>query len=142
MKAYLIRTYQEKETLGTLIIIDPSKVLDSPFVYNCYTIELPNKENKSKISSILEGTYTVKKIVSPTKGRCFLLMDVPGRTAVEMHIGNYAAGKKVDTEGCILPGAYFTDLNKDGNLDVAGSTDTMTALLNILPDEFTLKILS
>lgn len=136
MKAVIIRDYAPLETLGTFIIIDNSKL-----VWNCVCIELPDKGNQKKISCIPAGTYPVKKITSPTKGKCFLLSDVPGRTAVEIHIGNYAAGSKVDTEGCILPGMYFADVNSDGILDVAGSTDAMQHLLQFLPNEFQLTII-
>jgi hypothetical protein len=136
MKAVIIRDYFPLETLGTFVIIDNSKL-----VWNCVCIELPNKDNKLKVSCILPGTYLVKKIVSEKHGNCFLLSDVPGRSAVEIHIGNYAAGKKVDTEGCILPGMYFADLNKDGISDVAGSPDAMQHLLQFLPNEFNLTII-
>jgi hypothetical protein len=136
MKAVIIRDYFPLETLGTFVIIDKSKL-----VWNCVCIELPSKENKQKISCINPGTYPVKKIVSEKHGHCFLLSDVPGRSAVQIHIGNYAAGVKVDTEGCILPGMYFADLNKDGISDVAGSTDAMGHLLQMLPNSFNLTII-
>jgi hypothetical protein len=103
---------------------------------------LPNLGNKQRISCILEGVYKVTKIVSPTKGKCFLLHNVLNRTAVEIHIGNYATGKKVDTEGCILPGMRFADANGDGELDVVESTIAMNHLLTILPDTFELTIFS
>ena len=72
----------------------------------------------------------------------FRLYDVPGRDGILIHIGNYAAGKKVDTKGCILPGTYFTDINQDGYTDVAGAGDAMKKLLVVLPFEFELTIMS
>ena len=136
MKMIISRTYSQTETLGALFVMDGSKKL-----FEGKSIELPNKGNQRKVSCIPEGMYDIEKIVSPTKGSCFLLKNVPGRSAVEIHIGNYAAGKKVDTEGCILPGLRFDDINKDGNLDVVYSTEAMNTLLNILPDKFKLHIM-
>ena len=138
MKVEIKRKYQEKETLGDLKILDK----DNFSLFTCHTIELPNLNNQRKISCIPEGTYKVTKIFSPTKGKCFLLHNVPGRSAVEIHIGNYATGKKVDTEGCILPGMRFADANGDGQLDVVESTIAMNKLLQILPNEFELTITS
>jgi len=115
-------------------------------LFECVTIELPKvfvpyPVNAQNVTCIPEGTYLVEKITSPTKGRCFLLQDVPGRTMVEIHIGNFATGIKVDTEGCILPGMRFADINFDGNLDVQDSTKAMNKLLEILPQSFDLHIL-
>lgn len=136
MKAIMSRTYGANETKSSFFIMNGEQKL-----FECKTIELPDKGNQRKISCIPEGIYKCTKIVSPTKGHCFLLHDVPNRTAVEIHIGNYASGKKVDTEGCILPGMKFMDINGDGNIDIADSTIAMSALLRILPDEFKLYIL-
>lgn len=137
MRVEIKRTYQKKETLGQLDIFN-----NELSIFTCKTIELPNLSNQKSISCIPEGDYTVTKIVSPTKGRCFLLHNVPNRTAVEIHIGNYATGKKVDTEGCILPGLVIEDMNKDGELDVSNSTTAMNILLQYLPDQFLLSIKS
>jgi hypothetical protein len=140
MNVIISRKYNFKETQGILCIFDECNL-----IYQCVTIELPKivipfPINTKKIDCIPEGVYEVVKIYSPTKGKCFLLNNVPGRTAVEIHIGNYASGKKVDTEGCILPGMNFVDLNKDGNIDVADSTIAMQSLLSILPNAFKLYI--
>jgi hypothetical protein len=135
MNVKIKREYFPTETLGSLKVFDKMLI-----VFECKTIELPDKYNQRKISCIPEGTYQVSKIVSPTKGKCFSIHDVPNRSAVLIHIGNYAAGKKVDTEGCILPGMGFQDLNSDGNPDVSGSTVAMEHLLKILPDTFELCI--
>lgn len=135
------RTYDDGETLGHSIIFEGQ---DKIFEFK--TLELPIftvplKLNTVKTNCIPEGTYKMTKIYSTTKGQCFMVHDVPGRTAVLAHKGNYAEGKKVDTQGCILVGADFEDINKDGNLDVAHSTETLTELLRILPNEFNLIII-
>ena len=139
-KLVISRSYQEKETLGSAIIFKGNEKL-----FEFKTIELPmftitGKTNQVSTNCIPEGTYDITKIYSPTKGQCFMVHDVPGRTAILIHKGNYATGKKVDTEGCILVGSHFDDANGDGNLDVVESTITLTKLLQILPDKFKLYI--
>ena len=140
--AVLSRDYGDKSTLGCLYIFE-----GSTSIFNCVMIELPRfivpmRSNRQNINCIPGGrTYDVKKHYSPTKGRCFKVMNVTGRTDILWHIGNFATGKKVDTEGCQLPGMYFEDVNGDGELDVADSTTAMNTLLAIMPDEFKLTIL-
>ena len=136
MKAILSRTYNNNETLGSLFVVDGERE-----VFKCKTIELPDNGNQRNTSCIPEGGYIVQKHISPSKGLCFHVLDVPGRSNILIHIGNYTAGKRVDTLGCILPGRYFTDINDDGNIDVAESTVTMQKLLSVLPDDFTLYII-
>lgn len=136
MKVVITRAYNALETLGRLYVFNYNEI-----VYDCFTIELPNKGNQHSISCIPEGTYDTVKFVSPTKGNCFHLLNVPGRDAILIHIGNYATGKKVDTQGCILVGSKFVDINKDGNLDVAESTVTLNKLLELLPDKFKITII-
>lgn len=135
MEVDLLRKYQEKETLDDFNVIVSGKP-----VITYKAIELPNKGNVNKISCIKEGRYLVTKRLSEEHGHCFLLHDVPGRDSVEIHSGNFAAGKKVDTKGCILVGDSFSDINHDGNLDVQNSVKTLEKLNKILPDEFYINI--
>lgn len=141
IKMVISRTYDDLETLGQGVVFDGDNVL-----FQFKTIELPLftvplKLNTTRTNCIPEGTYDITKIYSPTKGQCFEVHNVEGRTAVLIHKGNYATGKKIDTAGCILVGSGFTDLNKDGELDVIESTPTLATLLHILPDSFKLYIL-
>lgn len=136
MESVISRSYGERETTGCWYIFDGDRS-----IFNCKVIELPMKGNQHGISCILPGTYDVEKYKDLKKGWVFLLLNVPGRSGVEVHIGNYAAGKKIDTRGCILPGLRFVDINHDGNLDVADSTKAMNALMAFLPDKFKLHIL-
>jgi uncharacterized protein DUF5675 len=47
------------------------------------------------------GRYRVTRYESPRFGRTVLLLhDVPGREAIEIHVGNFPR----DTEGCLLVG--------------------------------------
>jgi hypothetical protein len=136
IRSIIARKYTKTETQGRWLVMDGNDI-----IYACVCIELPNLNNKKKVSCIPEGVYTMRKITSPTKGECFLLDNVPDRTAIEVHIGNYINGKKIDSEGCILPGGKFSDINSDGFIDVANSTQALKDLLSILPDESLLYIL-
>jgi len=136
MKVLVSRSYREKETLGYGVVLDGSTKV---FEFN--TIELPQKGNQKNISCIPEGTYTVHKITSPTKGKCFQVMNVPNRTAILLHIGNYVVGKQIDSQGCLLVGNGFEDRNKDGNIDVINSSVTLKKLLELLPNEFQIIII-
>jgi len=140
VRMIIYREYQDGETLGYAMIIKEDRKV---FKFNTLELPLfiiPLKPNTKSTNCIPEGTYKVTKIYSPTKGRCFMVHDVPGRTAILIHVGNYAEGRVSDTQGCILVGNKFEDLNKDGNLDVTQSRATLTTLLQILPNEFNLII--
>ena len=141
MKVVLSRKYNYSETQGLWLVLDENKI-----IYQCVTIELPKIKipyqiNSRSVDCILEGVYPTKKYFSPTKGLVFLLDKVPGRSAVEVHIGNYVAGIKIDSQGCILPGSHFEDRNDDGFIDVVNSGKTMKELLALLPDKFNITIL-
>ncbi len=68
------------------------------------SLELPWRDNQRNISCIPAGTYKAIRMVSPTfKREVLMLIDIPGRDAVEFHIGN----ELEDTRGCILVGLRF-----------------------------------
>ena len=139
-KFIIYREYEDLQTLGRALILE-----DDEAIYKFKTIELPlfissGQQNVANTNCIPEGTYKTTKVWSPSKGKCFAVHDVEGRTSILIHKGNYATGKKVDTQGCILVGDKFSDINKDGNLDVINSTITLNKLLEILPEKFTLII--
>lgn len=123
----------EKQTLGRLMIFDELK---KP--YSCATLELPDRDNKFRVSRIPQGTYTVVKRWSKKYGYHFHVLDVEGRTMILIHKGNYI----YQTWGCILVGVNFdNDINKDGLKDVTSSVYTMNQLLDRSPDRFKLTIL-
>lgn len=86
MKAVLSRRYLNNETLGTLVIFNGEELL-----VTLRSLELPWRDNLNNISCIPEGTYDCEKVVSPNHGLCVLLKDVPNRTAILIHAGNFAA---------------------------------------------------
>lgn len=101
--------------------------------FRCVTLELPNKDNNSNVSCIPRGTYVCEKWTSPSKGECLRILDVPNRTDVLVHAGNYTS----QILGCCLVGDSLTDMNADGILDVTNSKKTLEKLLAAIPDRRT-----
>jgi hypothetical protein len=68
----------------------------------CYTLEEPWRNNARGISCIPAGTYTAFRRFSPSRKRwVYELRNVPGRSNIQIHIGNTLA----DILGCILVGS-------------------------------------
>jgi len=129
MTVEILRTYQEKETLSTLNVIDGGKI-----IFSCKGLEPPDKGNAHNISCIPEAVYSVSKEVT-SKGHeypHFRVANVKDRAGILWHSGNYFK----DTLGCLLVGDSFGDRNKDGVLDVLNSRITLQKLYNLLPDKF------
>lgn len=127
-KVYLNRTKEQKlQTLGELLY--QGKVVAK-------TIELPWKSNKNRISCIPTGIYQVVRRKSAKYGDHFHVLNVPGRSYILIHHGNYYN----DFLGCIGVGASHADINGDGFLDVTSSKAKMRELLRLLPQKFELII--
>jgi hypothetical protein len=131
---------RRQQTLGTFTFTDGTNT-----VFTCKTIELPWLNNQRMISCIPDGTYKTTRHNSPKYGVCFWLQDVPGRSEILIHHGNYAASINPstgtpDTRGCILVGERHADVNSDGIPDVTSSVPTMRRLREILPNEFQLEV--
>lgn len=132
VKAAVKRAIQnEKETLGELVINNAGRT-----IFACKTLELPWKGNEKDVSCIPTGTYEVKKRSNETHGNHFELLNVPGRSYILIHSGNYFS----ETRGCILPGKDHVDINGDGLTDVNLSKETMTKLNELLPVQFEMTI--
>lgn len=131
MKVELFRTYKPNQTLGSAYVVEDSKAL-----FSFKTLELPWLNNSRNISCIPEGTYRVKKHNSPKFKQSFWLQDVPGRSEILIHIGNFTR----EIRGCILPGSRHADIDGDGLTDVLNSSKTITDLYKLLPDEFEIEI--
>lgn len=136
IKLVLFRNKLLSETLGTYYIIQGNEEL-----YRCKVVELPWLNNKKQISCIPDGIYPCKKISTKKHPNSFLIENVPNRDAIMIHIGNFATGKKIDTEGCQCPGLRFIDIDSNGTLDVDGSSIAMQALNHLLPNKFNIYIL-
>lgn len=121
------------QTLGDLEVIDGGKV-----VFKCKTLELPWLDNKKSVSCIPPGPggseeyEWVKLNSSPSFSYAHLwIKDVPNRTGIKVHIANYAH----QLRGCISVGKQFAYVDKDDQLDLTSSRDTMTALMKVLPEK-------
>jgi hypothetical protein len=131
------RVYLPNNTLGSFYFRD--KML-------CKSMELRWQGNRKGISCIPEMTYLCTKEppipANDPQGRKerpywhFRIHDVPGRSGILIHLITYVK----DLQGCIGTGMEFRDFNKDGVLDMAGSTKALEILVKELPDRFWLKI--
>ena len=134
MKAFLIRLAQDYDrTLGRMMVFD----ILSP-VWTGVTLEPPWKDNKKNISCIPAGKYKVIPHKSPKFGDCLLIKSVPKRSHILFHWGNFPK----DTQGCILVGTYFKDLDSDGTYEIANSRNAFNKLLEKAPEGFDLEIIN
>lgn len=122
----------KKQTLGEAIILNDA----GEQIYKCKTLELPWLDNEPQKSCIPPGTYKVVDRYSPKYGNHFHVLNVPGRSYILIHVGNYYT----EIRGCILVGQTHQDINKDGIRDVTSSKATMAKLNELLPKSFTLEI--
>ena len=131
-KAVLLRlVHQDRQTLGELRFYQGTKC-----IFSSKALELPDRDNQRSVSRIDEGPYEVEVRWSEKYKHHYILKDVEGRSYILIHPGNYYT----HTRGCILVGANFKDINKDGYNDVTSSKATMAELLAAAPDCFTLEI--
>lgn len=93
-----------------------------------YTAELEWRDNLPNLSCIPEGVYTVQWLNHPKHGWCYEVTNVPNRTAILIHVGNYAGaedlGEKADFLGCIGLGKVL------GSLVPPGYTKSQEAVEN------------
>jgi len=107
-------------------------MLEGKIQYSFKTLELPWKENERRVSCITAGIYRTIKHGSPKFKQSFWLQDVPGRSEILIHAGNFTS----QILGCILPGKAHADINQDGIIDVTNSVATIKELYKFLPNEF------
>lgn len=130
MKKVLINRFSgnEKQTLGILTTEN----------FSCKTLELPDKNNASRISCIPTGVYICNYTKSPlfSKNACkpvftYEILNVPKRGGIRIHSANFAR----QLLGCIALGAAHKDLDIDGQLDVINSGDTMRKFEEVMNKE-------
>lgn len=133
LKAFLTRLRDDgRQTLGVLRIYD-----DLDKLFECKTLEPAWKNNQPKESCIPTGKYIVTPRTSPKFGNHYHILNVPGRDWVLFHAGNF----RESTEGCVLVGKDFGDLNKDGRPDLLFSRVILDHLLNVVGNrQFSLVI--
>jgi hypothetical protein len=110
----------EEGTFGNLII--NGKIF-------CTTLEPPDMLNEINKSSIPEGQYICERVDSPKYGNTFEIKDVPGRSDVLWHPGNFV----FDTMGCVLLGEKISKLREERA--IANSGNTFKKFLEFLEGE-------
>lgn len=84
----------------------------------CVTLEPPDLDNKSNVSNIPPGSYTLRRGMSPKYGETFEISGVRSRSHILIHAGNI-----VDhTKGCVLVAQYFGKLKGDRAVLNSGKT--------------------
>lgn len=78
---------------------------DDTFNQFGYNVELPFESNAQMISCIPSGFYPFEKRVSDKRGEYLVILNVPNRTDVLVHVGNFMK----DTNGCILPCLHYSE---------------------------------
>lgn len=120
------------QSIGVIYILDKNQNI----LLQGNTLELADKNNKQQVSRIPAGEYRVVKRFSPKFEKHFHILDVPNRSYILIHSGNYFTS----TLGCLLVGYNYEDINGDKLNDVTDSRRFLDKMLNILPDEFYLLI--
>jgi hypothetical protein len=122
MRKILVKRFlsNQYKTLGIMHLID-----DDVSTIELKTLELPWLNNQKMFSCIPAGKYNAIPINRPhNRGWALHIQNVPNRTAILVHLGNYTS----DIQGCILVGINHIDLNNDGITDVSESTRAMSLL--------------
>lgn len=102
----------------------------------CNVLELPWRENARGVSCIPPGRYLVTYLPRSASGRykdVYHVQDVPGRTGILIHKGNWAGdeslGFKADSDGCQLPCMAFKRVG--GQIMGVNSGDALQALHDV-----------
>lgn len=122
IEAQLIRFHYPEFTLGVFFVGET--------VFR--TIERPWADNKTNISCIPAGTYICRWLPRSSSGKyrnVWWLQDVPGRSGVLIHSGNYYW----HSTGCIILGKRHGRLGKD--TAVLSSHAAMRELREIVGEE-------
>lgn len=132
-KLKILRTnHSPKQILGKLFVLDSTDKI----LFECFTLELPWKNNQRKVSCIPAGTYKVRPRVSQKYGAHLHLLDVPGRDMILIHEANFVH----QLLGCIAVGQSVQDLNRDGVPDITSSKLTKARLLEFIDGETEITI--
>jgi hypothetical protein len=107
MELELLRTYNPEGTNGK-ILLKGSLIL--------YSIELPWKNNQTRVSCIPEGKYELEKRWSPKFLRHLQVMHVKDREYILIHPANDALH---ELKGCIAPVSFLTGPGKGNGSRVA-----------------------
>lgn len=84
----------------------------------CVTLEPPDIENASNISSIPAQQYMCERVDSPKYGDTFQIMNVPDRDHVLFHPGNLVK----HTKACVIVAQHFGKLGDKRAILNSGTT--------------------
>jgi len=125
-----------------MLIRSPSTMQGTPGMlyllgmFVCRMMELPWRDNAPDISCIPEGEYDVRYLERSASGHfrdCYHIMDVPDRSGVLIHKGNWAGATdhdyRTDSHGCALTATRFGILA--GQIAGLASRGAMTHLHEI-----------
>lgn len=112
--------------------------------FQCYTLELPWRNNERGLSRIPGGTYNAVLRKSPRFGLVYEITGVPNRSLILIHSGNLAGdikkGKSTNVQGCILLGTKRGVLA--GQRAVLISRPAVRSFMNLMNGEpFTLGVI-
>ena len=113
-----------------------------------WSLELPWRENRRQVSCIPGGEYVCRLVRSPRFGRVFNVTNVPGRSAILIHSGNFGGdvslGSQSHIQGCILLGLQhgkMRNLSGSPQLAVLLSRPAIRQFMELVgPDPFLLRI--
>ena len=123
----LNRTTLKSDPTGTL----GELILDGKII--CQTLERPWKDNTPEISCIPTGEYLCKRVNSPKFGETFEITNVPNRTHILMHSGNYVT----ESLGCVLLGMIS---DRSSSYKIFKSKIARDKLMEIMKDEQSFKL--
>ncbi len=128
---------QTIETKGALTVLDGQATL-----FNCDTLELAWKNNQHGVSCYPPGVYICEKIQATDRipYQHISITNVPDRFGICMHKANFAAGKRIDLEGCTALGFGFADINADNIDDITNSGKAFDQFMAIVPQQFKLTV--
>ncbi|WP_319759555.1 DUF5675 family protein [Maridesulfovibrio sp.] len=121
----LRRPFTDQGTLGVLSIPEVD--------FQCFTIELPWRDNHTSVSCIPIGTYSLfRRWSGHWHGFVYQFRGVPNRIAIQSHTGNVAGDKslgyKSHSLGCVLLGSVVCQIW--GQMAVGNSRNTFRRFLN------------
>ena len=129
--------------MSDLLRLDRAYLPDGSGTFGClsigearlYTLERPWLGNERSVSCIPEGVYTMGLRTSPVVQRTsrgshpqgWEIEDVPGRTFIMIHPGNYVR----NSEGCVLIGKGFSWSGPEGPM-VTHSQDSFVVFMDLM----------
>ena len=133
MKILIERVYDSRvQTIGRFHLLND----DNSIKYTWDSLELPWRDNRRNVSCIPTGTYRAIQHVSPKFGKCLWLQNVPDRSEILVHAGNFYT----DILGCILIGSNLKDINGDGHFDVTSSRASIKKLMGYLKGQKEIEV--